>query len=165
MKSKINRRNFFIRVSQAGVAGCALMFGLKLSAMDGFSKFIDDDEIPDPKKLEYCGYQCPEKCLWRQGTLENNVELKKEAYEQWKIKERFDMEFDPDTMFCYSCKAKDKPEGFILKQCTVRNCCMEKGLDCCIECNELSSCEKDLWTRYPKFKEAVIEMQKKYFKR
>lgn len=42
MKSKINRRNFFVRVSQAGVSGCALMFGLKFSSIDSFSKFLDD---------------------------------------------------------------------------------------------------------------------------
>ncbi len=88
--------------------------------------------------------------------------MKKEAYKLWKIKERFDIEFDPETIFCYGCKVSDKPEGVVTKNCTVRECAMKKKNDCCIECDELTNCDKDLWNRYPKFKESVIEMQKKY---
>lgn len=163
MKSKLNRRDFFARTSKAGLAGCALFMGLKLSGAEHLATlFQDENIIPDPAKLNYCGYTCPEKCPWLQGSNENNLELKKEGYEKWKIKERLNKNFDPKTMFCYGCKAEGKPDGFILKQCTVRSCCKEKGLECCIECDELTDCDKDLWKRFPKFKEAVIGMQKKY---
>ena len=38
----------------------------------------------------------------------------------------------------------------------------EKGIDCCIECNELPECDRDLWSRFPTFRDQVVEMQKKY---
>jgi len=72
------------------------------------------------------------------------------------------MEFDADQAICYSCKALDKPEGVVVSRCDVRACAREKKLDCCIECDELTGCDKDLWTRFPKFKEQMIAMQKKY---
>jgi hypothetical protein len=50
----------------------------------------------------------------------------------------------------------------VLKRCTVRDCAREKELDCCIECDELTECDKDLWRRFPSFKEQVIELQAKY---
>ena len=122
----------------------------------------DDDQKPDPGKLNYCGYICPEDCPFLKGTLENNVDLKKQAYEQWKIKERFGVDFEEDKIFCYGCKADGKPEGIILKHCTVRGCAIEKGYDCCIECTGLVDCDKDLWTRFPDFKVYMIDLQKKY---
>jgi hypothetical protein len=44
----------------------------------------------------------------------------------------------------------------------VRSCAREKKLECCIECNELGACDKDLWRRFPKFKEQVVAMQERY---
>jgi hypothetical protein len=162
MKNKISRRNFLIKSSVAGAACCTLMTGSGLSAMNNYLLQNNDDEILDLKKLNYCGYKCPADCQFLKGTLNNDEELKKEAYKLWKIKERFDIEFDPETIFCYGCKVSDKPEGVVTKNCTVRECAMSKKIDCCIECDELTSCDKDLWSRFPKFKESVIEMQKKY---
>ena len=63
---------------------------------------------------------------------------------------------------CYGCKALDKPEGVAVARCTVRSCAREKGIDCCIECNELPECDRDLWSRFPTFRDQVVEMQKKY---
>jgi len=37
-----------------------------------------------------------------------------------------------------------------------------KKLECCIECDELEACDKDLWKRFPKFHQQVVEMQAKY---
>jgi len=138
------------------------MLSSKLSALNSLYK-LNYDEIPDPKKLSYCGYKCPADCQFLKGSIENNVELKKEAYELWKIKERFNVDFDPDKIFCFGCKTTDKPEGIVLVNCTVRSCVISKGFDCCIECAELVDCEKELWDRFLKFKEQVIEMQQKYF--
>jgi len=161
MKPKLNRRDFIARCSIAGLTGCGLMISSKLSAFDHYNGFSSSQAI-DPKELCYCGYKCPDDCQFLKGSVENNVELKKEAYDLWKIKERFDIEFDADKIFCYGCKAKDKPEGIILVNCTVRSCVISKGYDCCIECLELEDCDKDLWSRFPEFKKQVIEMQKKY---
>lgn len=162
MKAKLNRRDFFTKSAKAGVAGCALLMGMKLSAMEEEIGILMGDEPPDPKKLNYCGYKCPEDCPFKKATLENDEELKKECYKNWGLKERFDVEFDPETMFCYGCKTEDKPLGFVVKTCSVRNCAIKKGYDCCIECDALKSCDKDLWTRFPDFYKAVKEMQQKY---
>ncbi len=149
----IDRRTFI----STGAAVCGLCFcsQFPLSAHAG-------DEAIDPKKLNFCGYICPKDCKFRKGTLEHDVELKKEAWKLWEIEERFGVEFDEEQAICSGCKELDKPEGIVLKRCTVRACAREKELDCCIECDELTDCDKDLWRRFPKFKEQVVEMQKKY---
>ena len=60
------------------------------------------------------------------------------------------------------CKAPGKPEGIVVQRCDVRPCAREKKLECCIECDELPACDKDLWRRFPDFKKQVVELQKKY---
>ncbi len=161
MKQNQKRREFIRQATCAGIGCYLLLNGTKLSAVNG-SNPLNDDEKPDPKKLNYCGYVCPEDCPFLKGTLENDVELKKKAYELWQIKERFGVEFDPEKIFCYACKAEGKPDGIVLTNCTVRACAISKELDCCIECDNLTDCTEDLWTRFPEFKKSVIEMQKKY---
>jgi len=159
MKNQINRRKF---VTAGTVAGCALLLSGKLSAINSFSHL--QDEVPDPKKINYCGYSCPKDCKFLVASVKNDVALKKEAYEIWEMKERFGVEeFDPDKIFCFGCKISDKPVGIRLQKCDVRNCAIDKKLDACIECKELTSCEKDLWKKFPDFKNAVINMQIDYF--
>lgn len=121
------------------------------------------ENVPDPKKLNYCGYTCPKDCKFLIASEKNDPTLKKEAYEIWEMKERFGVtEFDADKIFCFGCKTKDKPVGIRLQKCDVRNCAIDKKLESCIECKELTSCEKDLWTKFPDFKKSVIQMQTKY---
>jgi hypothetical protein len=159
MKTEFKRRDFVTTCFKAGVGCCAFAYGAKLS---GQSTGFNQDEKPDPKKLEYCGFKCPVGCPLKKGTSENNVELKKKGYETFNLKEKFGIEFDPDKVFCYGCKAKDKPVSLITGSCTVRSCVTEKGYECCIECDGLATCDKELWTKFPDFKKAVIDMQKKY---
>ena len=161
MKSSLKRRDFLRRSGQAGLAGCALLFCGNAYAAEIL--LMHDGEIPDPKKLNYCGYTCPEKCEYKLATVNDDAALKKECFESWAIKERYGVEYDEQISFCWGCKAEDKPEGVVVTQCTVRSCVIEKGLDCCIECKELSSCDKDLWTRFPQFYEGVQKLQQTYF--
>jgi hypothetical protein len=144
------------------MAGCALLMANNLTAFAGNSFIAPIDEPIDPKALNYCGYKCPADCAFLKGSLENNLELKKKAYADWKIKDRFNIEFEADKIFCFGCKNTEKPAGVVLTHCTVRTCAMEKKIDCCIECNELKDCKKELWDRFPDFKKQVIEMQAKY---
>lgn len=159
MKKSSSRREFISKSSRLFMACGAIGMCPGLKAMSGLWQ---ENEIPDPKKLEYCGYTCPPDCPVYLATLENDTEKKKEAYENWKIKERYNVEFDPDTMFCYQCKNDGKPEGVITQNCPVRKCVIEKGYDCCIECQELTECKQPLWESFPDFHKAVIDMQKKY---
>jgi len=159
VKTEFKRRDFISTCLKAGITCCALSYSTTLAAQDPVKK---EDEKPDPKKLEYCGYKCPADCPLKKGTLENNVELKKKAYAEFKFKEKYGIEFDPEKVFCYGCKVSDKPLGMSVKNCTVRNCVIGKGFDCCIQCDGLATCEKELWTNFPKFKDHVIGLQKKY---
>jgi hypothetical protein len=125
---------------------------------------FSDDEIPDPEKLNYCGYTCPDDCTFKRATLENNPELKKQAWEEWKIKERYGLDFNESQAFCYGCKDTAHPEGVPVVNCTVRSCVQSRGLDCCIECKKLKRCDKELWRQFPSFYEKVLEMQAQYMK-
>jgi hypothetical protein len=158
MKTAIKRREFFSTCLKAGAACCLLMSGTGIFAQDDKNK----TEKPDPKLLNYCGYKCTNECPLYKGTIENNVEQKKKAYETFKWKEKFGVDFDADKIFCWGCKLTDKPLSINVKACTVRVCCIEKGFDSCIQCDGLTNCDKELWISFPKFKEAVISMQKKY---
>lgn len=158
MKKTHTRREFLNKSTTVFFACGAISMCPRLSAMS----HLYDDDIPDPKKLEYCGYSCPPDCPLYLATIENNVEKKKEAYTNWEIKERYNLEFDPEQMFCYRCKNDEKPAGLVVKNCPVRKCVIEKGFECCIECPELAQCSQSLWQTYPEFHKAVIEMQQKY---
>jgi len=159
MKTEFKRRDFIATCVKAGVTCCALSYGTTLTGQAPATK---QDVKPDPKSLEYCGYKCPADCPLKKGTLDNNVELKKKAYADFKFKEKYGIEFDPVKVFCYGCKTKDKPLSMTVKACTVRKCVIDKGYDCCIQCEGLAKCDKELWTTFPKFRENVIELQKKY---
>lgn len=161
MSTNQKRREFLKKMAATCAGGC--LYSAAVSAnSSGLIFNWDDEKKPDPKALNYCGYKCPETCQFLQGSLKNDEALKKEAYKLWKIEDRFGVPFEADKIFCFGCKNDEKPDGIVLKNCTVRDCAMEKEIDCCIECGELVDCEKDLWNRFPNFKKQVIEMQKKY---
>jgi hypothetical protein len=162
METEVNRRNFIKLSALAGITGCAFLIASRFNSLKAMSAFSNENEIPDPKKLNYCGYQCPNDCLFLQATRENNLEMKIKAYNVWKIKEKHGIDFDAEKIFCWGCKTKDKPVGITLSKCTVRNCAIEKGYDCCIECNNLVKCEFELWKNFPDFHKQVLEMQKTY---
>lgn len=159
MNNTLNRRNFFKKTTQISMACCGLMAA---SRMEAFGNLFLDGEIPNPKLLNYCGYTCPDGCEFKKASLENDPVLKKEAFDAWKINERYGIEFEADKVFCFGCKNTGKQDGVVTANCTVRTCVMEKDLECCIECDELADCDKELWSRFPKFKEKVIEMQQTY---
>jgi hypothetical protein len=141
---------------------CGACIASRLPALAEEETSSEAQQVLTPAKLNYCGYSCPPDCKFLKGTLEDNIELRKEAFKLWKIEERFGVEFDPEQAICYGCKAPGKPEGIVLQRCDVRACVQKKKLDCCIECPELEACDKDLWRRFPKFKQKVIQMQQQY---
>lgn len=89
MKTNFKRREFLNVCYTAGLASCGLMMSSRLGATFAFT-----DEKPDPKKLNYCGYQSPPDCKVKKATVENNLELKKEAFVQWRIEQKYGMNFD-----------------------------------------------------------------------
>jgi hypothetical protein len=159
MKTELKRRDFVTKCFKAGVTCCALVYGNSLQAQDPVKQKVPK---PDPKSLTYCGFKCTTECTLYKATIQNNSELKKKAYEEFKWKEKFGVDFDAEKVFCFGCKPKDNPLSVNVNACTVRKCAIEKGLDCCIECKGLTACDKELWKNFPQFKEKVIEMQKIY---
>jgi hypothetical protein len=158
-----DRRSFLINGARAGITVCGLCVCSSVPTWAG-AEGEESDKPLDPKSLDYCGYTCPKDCKFLKATLEDNLELKKEAFKIWKIEERFGVAFDPEQAICYGCKALDKPQGIVVARCDVRACAQEKKLDCCIECGELEGCDKDLWRRFPDFKKQVIAMRERYLR-
>jgi hypothetical protein len=156
----IDRRTFLSDATRTGLCVCGLCFCSPLVSFSG-EEGADGTKM-DLSKRNFCGYKCPEECTFLKATLEEDLELKKEAWKEWKIEERFDLAFDPEQAFCYGCKKMDKPKGVVLARCTVRDCAIEKGKECCIDCDELVECDKDLWRRFPDFKKQVVAAQVKY---
>ncbi|HPG40114.1 MAG TPA: DUF3795 domain-containing protein [bacterium] len=155
-----NRRDFLKHGAQL-CAICAFSSCIKNGVAQGDPEKTDD-KTPDPTKMTFCGYECTIQCELYKATLENNVELKKKVYTDWKMKERRGFDFDPALVFCYGCKVTDKPLNAVLEKCTVRKCAMEKKLAACIQCKALKDCDKELWTNYPEFKKQMLEVQVKY---
>jgi len=161
MKTPLKRRDFIMKSAKAGIAGCALLYGARLYGADKLN-FLNSDGKPDPKKLNYCGYTCQPDCRMKKATVENDTELKKQAYKDWRIEEKYGIAFDPAKVFCYGCKVSDDQVGLVVEKCSVRNCAIEKGFDCCIQCSQLSACDKEIWKTFPDFHKMMIDLQKKY---
>jgi hypothetical protein len=159
MKTELKRRDFISKCFRAGATGCVLLCGNSLFAQDP-TKLKKEDL----KSLTYCCYKCTSECPTYKATIKNDPQLKKKVYEEARWKEKYGIDFDPDKVFCYGCKPTDKPLSINVKACTVRSCAIEKGYDCCIECDGLTACDKKLWKSYPDFKAKVLEVQKNYQK-
>jgi hypothetical protein len=156
IKENCSRRTFLAAGAKAGMACCLMAAGPRLMAM------TSDRKTPDPSKLCYCGYDCPRDCKFLKATRKNDDSLKKEAFEEWTLEERYGVTFDPQTAVCYGCKDMEHTQGVVVSNCSVRRCAREKELECCIQCEELAECDKALWQRFPGFHETVIEMREKY---
>lgn len=157
MKNSIHRREFILNGSIACMGGCLMFSGSAFRA-----PFLSESDEIVPEDLCYCGYKCPDDCKFYLATVNNDTELKKEVFKEWSLGERYGLTFDPEKIFCYKCKPADRPEGPVLTNCTVRSCAVEKGYAACIQCDELKSCKKDLWERFPEFHKQVIKMQEEY---
>jgi hypothetical protein len=162
MSSKINRRDFFKKTATAGAAGCILFLNPELLGAVNVGHL--QNKPIDPKKLNYCGYTCPENCQFLVASVKNDPELKRKVYDAWKVKEIHGVEFDADKIFCFGCKVPDEKQGVIIKGCGVRKCCIDKGFDSCIQCKGMADCQQDLWKRFPDFKKELLKVQQQYQK-
>jgi hypothetical protein len=159
MAHTLKRREFLVKGSHAGIACCAFLLGAHGIVKGNMIPSVKSDPV-NPKDFNYCGYKCPVDCKMLLASQRKDTLLKREAFKDWKIKEKYSLDFDNDALFCYGCKNRDMPEGIILKNCTVRQCVISREFDCCIECVELTYCDKDLWKNFPDFHEAVIGLQR-----
>lgn len=163
MKTSENRRSFLIKSGKVCLACMGYLAARGLQP--GVAETSAPAENSDLKKLAYCSFDCPGNCELMKATLENDAELKKKIFEEKNIGGKYKMSFKSEDFFCYGCKTRNKPEGIVLKKCTVRLCARNKGLDSCVQCSHLLSCEKELWLEFPEFKQSVLEKRRAYLER
>ena len=154
MDHKLDRRNFLGQCAKCGGACWALLALGRISGAQerATAKPGQTPKPVDPKALCYCGIPqayCETQCELFKASRENDVKLKKAVYEQWEMKKKFGVDWDPDKIFCYGCKPGDKPLKVGMAECEVRTCPMAHGLESCVQCLDLASCDKAFWKEWP----------------
>jgi hypothetical protein len=164
MKSRQSRRRFLEHCAKYGGACCALLaWNRPLPAEGGPQEKMDQEKKPiDLKELAYCGIPCVQVCELYKATRDNDVKTKKLVYEKWEWKKKFGIEFDPDKVFCYTCKPGDKPKKVGMDACTVRNCATANDMESCVQCEDLAACDKELWKSWPAMHADVRKLQARY---
>ena len=83
----------------------------------------------EEKMIGYCGYNC-----YLCAARSDDVKTRKKLVDAWKKYLGHQM-YTPENVFCKGCK--NKGDKIADKQCKVRPCAQEKGLESCSQCNEL----------------------------
>ena len=161
-----NRREFLVRCTRAGGACCALLaWGRPTPAQEAVGGKTGSAKPLDLKALSYCGIPnayCESQCELFKATRDNDAKLKKTVYDQWEMKKKFGVDFDPDKIFCYGCKPGDKPLKVGMAECPVRACPMANGLESCVQCLDLAACDKAFWKEWPNAFQAAKTLQARY---
>jgi hypothetical protein len=155
LKMKNDRREFLKCCSLFLGAGCLGKLDIQAAELKNAGVKLDLDE------LTYCAFKCsPEKCILLKATLENDDKLRRKAYKEYKFKELDGIDYDPEKVFCFTCKEHEKPANVQIKRCDVRNCAVERGVRSCVECKDLAGCKKEIWERFPQQKAYALKLQK-----
>jgi hypothetical protein len=165
MESKQSRRRFLKQCAEAGGTCCVLLACARhLPAQESPEKNRNQTQKPiDFNKLSYCGIPCVQVCPLYKATQENDVKMKKILYERQEMK-KSGLEFDPDKVFCYTCKPGDKPKKVGMDQCLVRHCASANGVESCVQCRDLSVCAQEYWKKWPGQLEFTKKLQARYIK-
>jgi hypothetical protein len=126
--------------------------------------------LPDFSRLTYCCYECtPEQCPTLKATLANDTAAKAKQLEVWRDKQAdkvaaWEKEkgraMTVEDVFCYGCKEEGARLSPVAAQCTARACVIERKLVSCAHCDELETCQKELWVSFPKFRTHVLGIRK-----
>jgi hypothetical protein len=167
MEPKQSRRLFLSHCAKFCGAGCALLALSKISpAQETAPAKPGSEKKPlDLKVLSYCGIPrayCEQQCELFKATRDNDAALKKAVYDQWEMKKKFGIDFDPDRIFCYGCKPGDKPLKVGMAECPVRACPSSKGLESCVQCANLAACDKAYWKDWPNVLDLAKKLQARY---
>jgi len=161
-----NRREFLVRCTRAGGVCCALLACGRPALPQGATGGKTGSAKPlDPKALSYCGIPkayCESQCELFKATRDSDAKLKKTVYDQWEMKKKFGVDFDPGKIFCYGCKPGDKPLKVGMAECPVRVCPMASGLESCVQCLDLAACDKAFWKEWPIAFQAAKTLQARY---
>ncbi|MBP1769497.1 MAG: hypothetical protein H6P96_115 [Candidatus Aminicenantes bacterium] len=162
-----SRRSFLEQCAKCGGASCALLALSRISlAQESAPTPSGREEKPvDLAALAYCGIPqafCEKNCELFKATRENDVELKRAVYDKWEMKKKFGIEYEADKIFCYGCKPGDKPLKVGMAECPVRACPSANGLESCIQCLDLASCDKAFWRDWPSVLDLAKKLQARY---
>jgi hypothetical protein len=166
VNQKQSRRSFLGQCAKGGGACSALLALGRLSRAQGRGTSSGQAQKPlDLKALCYCGIPqayCEQQCELFKATRENDVELKKAVYERWEMKKKFGIDFEAGKIFCYGCKPGDKPLKVGMAECPVRTCPAANGLESCVQCLDLASCDKAYWKDWPNAFDLAKKLQARY---
>jgi hypothetical protein len=106
--------------------------------------------------LAYCGIECSE-CLTLLATKANDDRERAKVAETWS--EKFGWKLTAQDINCNGCTQGGMLFGFC-RDCPVKPCCEEKGLEHCAQCPDLG-CEKVqlIWSVYPDLKEKMEKLR------
>lgn len=147
VESQKSRRRFLQDCAKLGGTCCALLACHRLLPAEGSPQ--DKTTAIDLKQLSYCGIFCVQVCPMYKATQDNDVKMKKFLYERQEMKKKFGLDFDPDKVFCYTCKPGDKPQKVGMDVCPVRQCALANGVESCVQCANLTACDKEYWKKWP----------------
>lgn len=164
MGSRKSRRRFLEDCAKLGGTCCVLLAwdrNLAAGAAPREEKGQENKAI-DLKPLAYCGIPCAQACELYKATLENDVNAKKLIHEKWNWKKKFGIDFDPDKVFCYTCKPGDKPLKPGMDVCGVRKCSAANNMESCVQCKNLAACTQEFWKTNPEMLEFAKKVQARY---
>ena len=101
----------------------------------------------DFSMIAYCCLEC-EKCDVYIATQNNDDELRAKVAKEWKMK--------AEELYCDGCKSDRTPFN-----CEAKKCAISRNLPTCAHCDDFSSCDKEIWMKWPQLKEKVQAMQNK----
>ena len=85
-----------------------------------------------------CGLDC-EKCDARIATVTNDEALREKTAALWS--QLNGVEITPEMLHCTGCRMAGAKTPFCDRLCSIRSCVREKGLDTCVDCAQMDSCE------------------------
>jgi len=164
MESRQSRRHFLKDCAQFCGACCVLLaWNRSLPAKQGPEEKQEQKLKPiDFSKLSCCGVPCAQVCELYKATLENDGNLKKLIYEKWGWKKKFGIDYDPEKVFCHTCKPGDKPMKVGMAECVIRKCVMANNMESCVQCQNLSACDQEYWKNWPDLYEFNKKNQTRY---
>lgn len=89
--------------------------------------------------IAYCGLDC-ETCEARIATLNDNRTLREKVAKEWS--ELNGVEITPEMINCLGCRVEGVKTPYCESICPIRQCALEKGVETCMDCAEIKTCEK-----------------------
>ena len=91
------------------------------------------------KYIAYCGLDC-ESCEARRATVNDDDSLRQKVAKEWS--ELNGVEITPEMINCVGCRIDGVKTPFCDSLCPIRQCALERNVETCGACADMSKCEK-----------------------